>query len=270
MSDAVLYEVRDRVAVVTFNRPDRLNAWNADIHTGYFESLDRAGADPEVRVIVVTGNGRGFCAGADMDVLQGIGSASIDGSDDGSADNNAGATWEHTHAMTIPKTVIAAVNGACAWLGFVHALACDIRFAAAGAKFTVAFSRRGLIGEHGMSWTLPLLVGPAVALDLLLSGRVFLAEEAAQMGVVNKVFSPESLLDETLTYANDMATNASPRSMAVMKRQVYTHPMMPIDEALEDSVRLMNESLQRPDFKEGVASFIEKRSPDFAPYAPPR
>ena len=270
MSDAVLYKVRNRVAVVTFNRPDRLNAWNADIHQGYFESLDRAAADPGVRVIVVTGAGRGFCAGADMDVLQGIGGASIDDAGSGSNDGSALATWEHTHAMTIPKPVIAAVNGACAGLGFVHALACDIRFAAAGAKFTVAFSRRGLIGEHGMSWTLPRLVGQSVALDLMMSGRVFLAEEAARIGVVNRVFSPESLLDETLAYANDIATNASPTSMAVMKRQMYTHPMLPLDEALKDSVRLMNESLRRPDFKEGVASFIEKRPPDFAPYTPPR
>lgn len=266
MGDAVLYEVRDRVAVVTLNRPDRLNAWNADIHQGYFESLDRAAADPNVRVIVVTGAGRGFCAGADMDVLQGIGSGATGDIDGGSEVERT--TWRHTHAMTIPKPVIAAVNGACAGLGFVHALACDIRFAAAGAKFTVAFSRRGLIGEHGMSWTLPRLVGQAVALDLMLSGRVFLAEEAKELGVVNQVFSPESLLAETLAYADDVAANVSPTSMAVIKRQVYSHPTMPLDDALAESNQLMNESLRRPDFREGVASFVEKRPPDFAPYTP--
>ena len=266
MGDAVLYEVRDRVAVVTLNRPDRLNAWNADIHQGYFESLDRAAADPNVRVIVVTGAGRGFCAGADMDVLQGIGSGATGDIDSGSEVERT--TWRHTHAMTIPKPVIAAVNGACAGLGLVHALACDIRFAAAGAKFTVAFSRRGLIGEHGMSWTLPRLVGQAVALDLMLSGRVFLAEEAKELGVVNQVFSPESLLAATLAYADDVAANVSPTSMAVIKRQVYTHPTMPLDDALAESNQLMNESLRRPDFREGVASFVEKRPPDFAPYTP--
>lgn len=266
MNDAVLYEVRDRVAIITFNRPERLNAWNGDLHQGYFSSLDRAAADPDVRVIVVTGAGRGWCAGADMDVLQGIGDAGGFSSDDNAADlGRQRQEWKHTHAMTIPKPVIAAVNGACAGLGFVHALACDIRFAVEGAKFTVAFGRRGLIGEWGMSWTLPRLVGQAVALDLMMSSRVFLADEAKELGVVNRVCAPDSLMDEVLAYANDLATNVSPMSMAVMKEQVYTHPQMPLDEALTESIRLMEASVRRPDFKEGVASFVEKRPPDFQP-----
>lgn len=263
MSDAVLYDVRDRVAVITFNRPDRLNAWSPDLHHDYFTSLDRAAADPDVRVIVVTGAGRGWCAGADMDVLQGIGDAG--GFDEDAEPRSDRKEWKHTHAMTIPKPVIAAINGACAGLGFVHALACDIRFAAEGAKFTVAFGRRGLIGEWGMSWTLPRLVGHAVALDLMMSSRVFLAEEAKELGVVNRLCSPESLMDEALAYAADLATNVSPTSMAVMKQQIYTHPSMTIDDALAASIRLMEESVRRPDFKEGVASFVEKRSPNFPP-----
>ena len=262
MSDAVLYEVRDRVAIVTFNRPDRLNAWNGEIHHGYFTALDRAAADPEVRVIVVTGAGRGWCAGADMDVLQGIGDAGGDADDEPITDRKS---WKHSHAMTIPKPVIAAINGACAGLGLVHALACDLRFAAAGAKFTVAFGRRGLIGEWGMSWTLPRLVGQAVALDLMLSSRVFLAEEALELGVVNRVCAPDALMDEVLAYAADLAANVSPTSMAVMKEQVYTHPQMPLDDALDESIRLMEASLRRPDFREGVASFVEKRPPNFRP-----
>lgn len=263
MNDAVLYEVRDRVAIITFNRPDRLNAWSADLHEGYFTALDRAADDPEVRVIVVTGAGRGWCAGADMEMLQGIGaSGGLPADDEPDPDRTE---WRHTHAMTIPKPVIAAINGACAGLGFVHALACDIRFAAEGAKFTVAFGRRGLIGEWGMSWTLPRLVGQGVALDLMLSSRVFLAEEAAELGIVNRVCPPESLLDEVLAYASDLATNVSPMSMAVMKQQVYTHPQMPIDDALDESIRLMEESLRRADFREGVASFVEKRPPNFRP-----
>lgn len=260
MSDAVLYEVRDRVAIITFNRPERLNAWNGAIHQGYFSSLDRAAADPEVRVIVVTGAGRGWCAGADMDVLQGIGDAGGPADDEPITDRTE---WKHSHAMTIPKPVIAAINGACAGLGFVHALACDIRFAAAGAKFTVAFGRRGLIGEWGMSWTLPRLVGQAVALDLMMSSRVFLSEEALELGVVNRVCEPDSLMDEVLAYAADLATNVSPTSMAVMKQQVYTHPQMPLEDALDESIRLMEASLRRPDFREGVASFVEKRPPEF-------
>ncbi|MEM8922276.1 MAG: enoyl-CoA hydratase [Actinomycetota bacterium] len=261
--DAVLYEMRGRTALITLNRPDRLNAWNGALARGYFDSLDRAAADPDVRAIVVTGAGRGFCAGADMDVLQDIGSNTNGGEAPAERDPD---TRDATHAMSIPKPVIAAVNGACAGLGLVHAIACDIRFAAAGAKFTVAFSRRGLIAEHGLSWTLPRLVGQSVALDLILSGRVFLAEEARELGVVNHVVAPDELLDAALAYAEDLAVNVSPTSMAIMKQQVLNHPLMPLSEAMAESNRLMRESLRRADFTEGVASFVEKRPPAFAPY----
>jgi enoyl-CoA hydratase/carnithine racemase len=258
MTDAVLYEVRDNVALITLNRPERLNAWNGDLGAGYFDSLDRAAADPSVGAIVVTGAGRGFCAGADMDVLQGI---------DGGAEPGGGQPdrRDARYALSIPKPIIAAVNGACAGLGFVHAVACDIRFAAAGAKFTTAFSRRGLIAEHGCSWTLPRLVGQANALDLLMSARVVLAEEALEMGLVNKVFPPDQLLDEALAYAADMASNAAPTSMAIIKHQVYNHPGMSLDDAMDASNSLMRASLRRPDFKEGVSSFLEKRPPSFEP-----
>ena len=194
-------------------------------------------------------------------VEQGIGGG---GSGDGGEPDIRNATYP----ISIPKPIIAAVNGACAGLGLVHALACDLRFAAEGAKFTVAFSRRGLIAEHGLSWTMPRLVGQSVALDLIMSGRVFLADEAKELGIVNRVCPPEALLDETLAYADDLATNASPTSMAIMKHQIYNHPMMSLSEAMAESNRLMRESLRRPDFKEGVASFVEKRVPNFAPYDP--
>jgi enoyl-CoA hydratase/carnithine racemase len=275
MTDTVLYEVRDRTALITLNRPDRLNAWNVAMAEGYFKSLDRAAADPAVYVIVVTGAGRGFCAGADMGALQDMAGR---GDRAASGDRAAGRATPgaearrslpgNDYALSVPKPVIAAVNGACAGLGLVHALACDLRFAAGGAKFTVAFSRRGLIGEHGISWTLPRLVGQAIAFDLMVSGRVFLAEEAKELGVVNQVFPAETLLDETLAYAEDLATNVSPTSMAVMKEQIYSHPMMPLADAMAASNRLMAESLRRPDFTEGVASFVEKRTPSFAPYTP--
>jgi enoyl-CoA hydratase/carnithine racemase len=142
---------------------------------------------------------------------------------------------------------------------------CDIRFAAAGAKFTTAFARRGLVAEHGISWVLPRLVGPARAMDLLLSGRVFLAEEAAELGLVNRVVAPEALLDETLAYAQDLAANSSPSSMAVMKRQVWTALAQSLAEASSEAEGLMAQSLRESDFKEGVASFVEKRPPQFLP-----
>ncbi len=265
--DVVLIEHREPgIALITLNRPERLNAWNGELATRYFELLDQAAADPAVKVIVVTGAGRGFCAGADMETLQSIGATSGGGSSDG-AEAAAGGRPQY-HTTMIPKPVIAAVNGACAGIGMVQALMCDIRFAAAGAKFTTAFSRRGLIAEYGMSWVLPRLVGTARALDLLLSGRVFLAEEAAQMGMVNEVVAPEHLLDRTLEFAAELATFASPTSMSVIKRQVYGDWDRGLVPATGDAIELMKASLRRADFKEGVASFLQKRPPAFAPLDP--
>jgi len=261
--DTVLYERRDPgIALLTLNRPERLNAWNGELAARYFELLDQAAADPDIKVIVVTGAGRGWCAGADMDTLQGIGASS--GS--GGADAAAGGR-EQYYTTTVPKPVIAAINGACAGIGMVQALMCDLRFAAKGAKFTTAFSRRGLIAEYGMAWILPRLVGTSRAMDLLFSGRVILAEEAAAMGLVNEVVEPEHLLDRTLEYAADLAVNASPTSIAVMKQQVYADQLRGVVEASQDAIGLMKASLKRDDFKEGVASFLQKRPPKFAPLA---
>jgi enoyl-CoA hydratase/carnithine racemase len=150
-----------------------------------------------------------------------------------------------------------------AGIGLVQALMCDIRFAAAGAKITTAFARRGLVAEHGMSWILPRLVGPARALDLLFSARVVLAEEAAELGLMNHV--SDDPLGAAVAYARDLAVNCSPASMAAMKRQVYGDLERGLQLSLEDANRLMVESLQAPDFVEGVASFVEKREPSFAP-----
>jgi len=251
-TDVVTYDVSDGVAVLTLNRPDRLNAWVPEMQVRYFDLLEQAAADADVRAIVVTGAGRGFCAGADMEVLQGNASEDAQGDD-----------RPQTFPTTVPKPVIAAVNGPAAGLGLVMALMCDIRFAAAGAKLTTAFARRGLIAEHGMSWTLPRLVGSANALDLLFSGRVILAEEALGMGLVNAVHPADELLDRTLEYARELATWSSPTSMAVMKKQVYEHMELGAGPALEESNKLMIESFGRPDFAEGVASFVEGRTPQF-------
>ena len=197
--DTVLYERRDPgIAILTLNRPERLNAWNGEMSVRYFELLDQAAADPDVKVIIVTGAGKGWCAGADMGTLQDLG----DSAGSGGAEAAAGQR-EQYYTTTVPKPVIAAINGACAGLGMVQALMCDLRFAAKGAKFTTAFSRRGLIAEYGMSWILPRLVGTSRAMDLLFSGRVILAEEAAAMGLVNEVVEPEHLMDRTLEYAAD-------------------------------------------------------------------
>jgi enoyl-CoA hydratase/carnithine racemase len=144
----------------------------------------------------------------------------------------------------------------------------DVRFAAAGAKFTFAFARRGLIAEYGSSWLLPRLVGMSNALDLMMSSRTFTAEEALELGVVNHVVPKEEVLDAAIAYASDLAQNCSPTSMAVMKQQLYSHALLDVTAALDESNKLMRESLQRDDFKEGVKSYVEKRAPAFPPLGP--
>jgi enoyl-CoA hydratase/carnithine racemase len=256
----VLFEQRDAVALLTLNRPARLNAWNGELAARYFELLTQCAEDPSVRVIVVTGAGKGWCAGADMGVLTSLGEA---GGTEG-ADAAAGGELQ-SFTTRVPKPVIAAINGACAGIGMAQALFCDIRFAAAGAKFTTAFSRRGLIAEYGLSWALTRLVGTAHATDLLFSARVVLAEEAASMGMINRVCDPETLLDETMAYAADLATNCSPASMAVMKHQIWADLHRPLADAETDAVRYMKQTIQEADFMEGVTSFMQKRPPKFRP-----
>ena len=256
MSDSVLYEFHHPgTAVITLNRPDRLNAVDAELHRRYFDMLDRAMADPEVKVVVVTGAGRGFCAGADMGFLQQVGEE-IDSLE------SVETRPEH-HITILPKPVIAAINGPAAGIGFVMALMCDLRFAAKGAKLTTAFSRLGLIAEYGTSWMLPRLVGTSRAMDLLLSGRVVLAEDAHAMGLVDEVVDADGLLDRVMEYAADLALNASPTSMAVIKRQIYLDQNRTLDDASRASQELMAESMGRSDFKEGVSSYLEKRRPVF-------
>lgn len=261
--DVVLCEVREEVAVLTFNRPDRLNAWTPELQTRYFDLLDDCAGREDVRAIVLTGAGRGFCAGADMENLQAI---ATDGNGDApDVDPVQLDPRPVTYALTIPKPVIGAINGACAGLGLVHAVMCDLRIAAAGAKFTTAFARRGLVAEHGLSWMLPRLIGPARALDLLLSGRVFLGTEAAELGLVNRVVEDTSVLEAAIEYARMLASSCSPTSMALMKQQVYGDYDKTLHESLAEANRLMLESFTRPDFGEGVSSFLERRQPRFEP-----
>src|ERR687889_1537262 len=258
MTDVVLCGIADGVAQLTLNRPDRLNAWTGEMERAYFGALDDCAGRDDVRAIVVTGAGRGFCAGADMDDLKDIGANGVDAA-------AAHDRRPQTFPLTVPKPIIAAINGPCAGIGLVQALMCDLRFAASEAKLTTAFARRGLVAEHGISWVLPRLVGPARALDLLLSGRVVLGEEAAELGLVNRAVPRERVLDEALAYARDLAVNCAPSSMAAMKRQVYAALDQDVDAALAQANELMAASLQADDFREGVKSFLERGEPQFAP-----
>lgn len=256
------------VAVVTLNRPERMNAWGGGLAAAFYRCMDAAEADPDVRVIVLTGNGRAFCAGADMGDLDTISGASESTGDEDS-DMSHLVGERHPHFLTdMRKPIIAAINGACAGIGLTHALMCDVRFVAAGAKLTTAFARRGLIGEYGISWILPRLVGWSAALDLLLSGRTFYAEEAAELGLVKEVVAPEDLLPRALAYAQDMAAHCAPSSMAVIKRQMYDDALRDLVATSDHAERLMHESMRRPDFIEGITAFFEKRQPNFPPLAP--
>lgn len=257
-TEVVQMQVEDGVALLTLNRPERLNAWTVEMEHEYFALLERCGREPDVRAIVVTGAGRGFCAGADMQELQAIGDGTLSGAE------HERERRAQTFALSIPKPIVAAINGACAGIGLVQALMCDLRFAAEGAKLTTAFARRGLVAEHGISWMLPRLVGPARALDLLLSGRVVFAEEAHELGLVNRVLPPDSLLEATLDYARELVVNCSPASMATMKRQVYADLQRTLPDALAQADQLMLASFTAPDFVEGVTSFLERRDPRFA------
>jgi enoyl-CoA hydratase/carnithine racemase len=264
-SREVLYDVGDSgVALLTLNRPGRMNGWGGDLPRLFYGYLDEADADPRVRAVVVTGSGRAFCAGADMGGLSTIGAATVDSASETDVTTLVGSHHPH-HLMTMRKPVIAAINGGCAGIGLTVALACDVRFAAAGAKFTTSFARRGLTAEYGISWILPRIVGQAVALDLLLSGRVFKAEEAASLGLVKEVVAAEDLLPHTMAYAEDIAANCAPSSLAVIKQQVYADTMRDVFEASDRAEKLMHESMQRPDFIEGITSFFEKRPPNFPP-----
>ena len=258
MSDVVQYEVKDAVALVSLNRPDRLNAWTPEMSAEYRVALDAVTSDPAVRAMVLTGAGRGFCAGADMGLLHGLAT--------GGTRVGGGDAPPIEMEPAVPKPVIAAINGACAGLGFVRAMFCDVRFAAAGAKFTTAFSRRGLVAEYGLSWLLPRLVGMSRSLDVLLSGRVFLAEEAYELGLVNRVVDEGGdVVGAALDYARELATHSSPASMADMKRQVWADAVGGLDEAWTRTEKLMLASFGRADLEEGVRSYLEGRAPNFPP-----
>jgi enoyl-CoA hydratase/carnithine racemase len=260
--EAVVYEVTSSgVATLTLNRPDRLNTWGGDIATAFYAALDRAEDDPAVRVIVLTGRGKAFCAGAQLGKMGGV-AESIEKTDEGKLASLVGER-QPFHLTTLCKPVIAAINGSCVGIGLTQALMCDVRFAAAGAKFAASFARRGLIAEYGVSWILPRLTGWGVALDLLLSGRTFLADEAADLGLVKEVVPPEQLMKRAMDYAEDIAQNCSPASMAVIKRQTYGDAMREVVQASSRAETLLHESLQRPDVIEGITSFLDKRAPSF-------
>jgi enoyl-CoA hydratase/carnithine racemase len=272
-SQETLYNVADRVATITLNRPDKLNAWTAVMEGEVRAAIGEAERDSGVRVIILTGAGRGFCAGADISLLSSVAEQGIDKKRRAQALKNTNVRKvkgvrpdfqrKYSYFPALSKPVIAAINGPVVGLGLVISLYCDLRFASDTARFGTAFARRGLIAEYGMAWMLPRLVGVPNALDLLFSARMIDAAEALRMGLVNQVYPQDVFLDKVREYARDLASGVSPRSMRVIKRQIYDAMFQTLEETFTISEREMIASLLSDDFKEGVAHFLEKRAPNF-------
>jgi enoyl-CoA hydratase/carnithine racemase len=268
----LIYEAKDGVAVISLNRPQALNAYTAAMGHSLKRAVADAVSDAAVRVIVLTGAGRGFCAGADMNLLQSIPASGrvtqvpeVDFNFHSGLGPDVGPHYggRFGYLLQARKPVIAAINGPAAGLGLVLALYADIRFAGSDAKLITSFAQRGLIAEHGISWLLPRLIGPAQALDLLFSARKLGAAEAAQMGLVNQVFPQETFMQEVMTYARTLANTVSPRSTAVIKAQIWKALCQDFNDALALADAEMQKSFASADFKEGVAHFVQKRAPAF-------
>ncbi len=272
MYEQIRTEVQGTVATIAFSRPDRLNALTQRMLAELRHALAAAEDDARVFGIVLTGDGRGFTAGMDADALQGDADAGevTRGARDPALEASPGDTamgedFQVTfgYLLSIRKPLVAAINGPCAGLGLAIAALCDIRIASETAVFRTAFAQRGLIAEHGTSWILPRLLGPSRALDLLWHPRKVGADEAREMGLVNRVVPGDELLASACGYIEEIAAASSPTSVMQMKQQVYRSLMQPLGESMNEANRLMEESLKRPDFKEGVASFVERRAPEF-------
>jgi enoyl-CoA hydratase/carnithine racemase len=250
----VLAERRGSVLILTLNRPARLNAWMDALEDQYFAALSAADDDPDVRAIVVTGSGRGFCAGADMDDL----AAAHD-----LTSEDLLRPVPRDFPLSIRKPLIGAINGVAAGLGMVEALYFDVRFGEPSTRFITAFAKRGLIAEYAIASMLPRLVGPSRAADLLLSSRTVGAEEALRIGLLDHLVTDGSLLDAAVAYGEDLATSCSPLSMAIIKRQLAADRAAGHEAATRLANELIVPSLKTPDVAEGVASYLEKRAPQF-------
>ena len=262
------------VAIVTLDRPGRGNSWTSRMNAEYRWLMAKLDADPAVRVIVVTGGGKQFCVGADFKALdyykEGDKDYVASVLPDEMAKPGYGINDAFDHDLIwhwgLTKPVIAAINGACAGIAMGLVSFCDLRYAAAGAKMTTSTPRLGLPAEYGLAWLLPRIVGLSHAADILLTGRVFPAEDMKRMGFLNDVFEAEGFLDRVLEIARTIASTVSPAAAAVSKHQLYGEMLtLHVGEAVEDSKRRIGALMRHADYKEGVKALLERRPARFAP-----
>ncbi len=264
---ATRYAIADGIATITLARPHRMNAWTGRMHTEYRHSLARANADDAVRAIVVTGEGRAFCVGADAQALTGhVARGGYDsGTDDTIARPGYGVRPEFdatfAYHFGLDKPVIAAINGPAAGVGLVLACYADLRFAASGVNLSTAHGKLNLPAEYGLSWLLPRLIGLTCANELLLSSRKFTTDEALEMGLVNAVVPREDLLAHAYDYVGNLVRTVSPASLKATRRQIYADLHRDVAAAVEESESLVEEMMRDADFEEGVTAFNEKRDP---------
>lgn len=268
--ETILYEVTDPVALITLNRPERMNAWNLTMMREMRDAVRRAGADRRVVGVVITGAGRAFCAGGDMKDLKldDLKAPPPPPPPSGGPESAAGAekgdpAGPLAYLIDLPKPVIAAVNGPAIGMGAVLALWADLRFMSDNAMISMGFAERGTVAESGSSCLLTRLVGPARALDLLISSRRVAADEALRLGLVNEVAPADGLVDAARAYIEAMAGKCSPASIATMKRQVYSELPDDLVASVKSSRQLLGEAVEGPDIKEGWQSFLEKRPAKF-------
>jgi enoyl-CoA hydratase/carnithine racemase len=257
-SEVLLVE-RDGSGILqlTLNRPAELNAWTYELEAALFAALDSAAADPSVRVVVITGAGRGFCAGASMSLLGSVPAARPERL----------VRRRLCELATFPKPIVAAINGAAAGIGFALAISCDIRFCSENSILTTSFAKIGLVAEHGVAWLLPRLVGRTHALDLLLSARRVHGVEAETMGLVNRCVPDGQALSAARDYAETLVSSGAPTSWATTKRQLLEAEMLTLQAAYDQAADLMDSALVSADHREGVQAFRDKRPPQFSPLA---
>jgi enoyl-CoA hydratase/carnithine racemase len=266
----VLYEAGDGIGLITLNRPERSNAWTGRMAYEYRTAMQLAADDDRVGAIVVTGAGRHFCVGADNQALGGFAETGRYSTGITEAPPDPGDPAHPAYGtpfgftLAIPKPVIAAVNGAAAGVGFIAACFADIRFGAAGAKWTPATSKLGLPAEYAISWILPRLIGYGRAVEWMLSSRPVVSEEAYQMGLLHAVAAPGEVLDATLTYARRLIDDVAPSSLRSVKRQASLDLFRSLAESSEEAVGLIHEMIGSEDYKQGVQALTEKRPPNFA------